>query len=599
MSFCPEKKAIFASLPKTERATSLVLGGDPKGKNFLYAHDNNIFIRDIENPVICDIYSEHSAQTTVAKYAPSGFYIASGDVTGKIRIWDTTQKEHILKYEYQPLSGKINDIAWSPDSKRIAVCGKGRENYGAVFLWDSGSSVGQVDGHSKDINSIDYKPTRPFRLITGSEDMSSVFYEGPPFKYKYQHRAHSNFVNTVRFSPDGNFYATGGSDGKLFLYSGKEGELVCEIVDGAKAHSGGIYGVCWSPDSTRILTASADKSAKLWDADTKQLITKFELGTAIEDQQLSCLWQGEYMLTVSLSGYINYLDKNNPSTPARIIKGHNKNITAMTLSQSSKTVYSAGLDNKSLCWDVETGDCVETKGKGHSNMVNGMRMAGSTITSIGVDDQIRFQDAEKKEFMDETIGLDAQPLSVDTVGDKMAIGTDGELSLYSGKTKVFSEKVGYKVNSLCFNPSASQLAVGGGDSKIHIFDVLDSDLKEVNQLTNSEPVDAIKFSPNGEHLACSSGKQVFLWQVEGYMPVSTYWSGHLGRILTLSWSPDSKRFATGGVDSTLRVWDLANYKSGNCITGAHPKATIVSVSWLDDSTVVSAAHDKCVKVWKV
>ena len=49
------------------------------------------------------------------------------DVSGKIRIWDTTQKEHILKYEYQPISGAIKDIVWSPDSKRIAVCGDGRE----------------------------------------------------------------------------------------------------------------------------------------------------------------------------------------------------------------------------------------------------------------------------------------------------------------------------------------------------------------------------------------------------------------------------------------------------------------------------------------
>ena len=49
------------------------------------------------------------------------------DMSGKIRIWDTTQKEHILKYEYQPISGKIKDIVWSPDSKRIAICGEGRE----------------------------------------------------------------------------------------------------------------------------------------------------------------------------------------------------------------------------------------------------------------------------------------------------------------------------------------------------------------------------------------------------------------------------------------------------------------------------------------
>lgn len=51
----------------------------------------------------------------------------SADVSGKLRIWDTTQKEHLLKYEYQPFAGKIKDIAWTEDSKRIAVVGEGRE----------------------------------------------------------------------------------------------------------------------------------------------------------------------------------------------------------------------------------------------------------------------------------------------------------------------------------------------------------------------------------------------------------------------------------------------------------------------------------------
>ena len=49
------------------------------------------------------------------------------DASGKIRVWDTTQKEHVLKKEEQPLGGEIRDIAWSEDSKKIAVAGMGRE----------------------------------------------------------------------------------------------------------------------------------------------------------------------------------------------------------------------------------------------------------------------------------------------------------------------------------------------------------------------------------------------------------------------------------------------------------------------------------------
>ena len=46
----------------------------------------------------------------------------------------------------------------------------------------------------------------------------------------------------------------------------------------------------------------------------------FTFGDTVDDQQLGCLWQGDYLLTVSLSGNINYLDTNNPSSPMRIIK---------------------------------------------------------------------------------------------------------------------------------------------------------------------------------------------------------------------------------------------------------------------------------------
>jgi hypothetical protein len=52
------------------------------------------------------------------------------------------------------------------------------------------------------------------------------------------------------------------------------------------------------------------------------LITEFPMGTAIEDQQVSCLWQGKHMLSVSLAGHISYLDPANPSKPLRVIKVH-------------------------------------------------------------------------------------------------------------------------------------------------------------------------------------------------------------------------------------------------------------------------------------
>lgn len=51
------------------------------------------------------------------------------DQSGKVRIWDTVNKEHILKNEFHPFGGPIKDIAWSPDNQRMVVVGEGRERY--------------------------------------------------------------------------------------------------------------------------------------------------------------------------------------------------------------------------------------------------------------------------------------------------------------------------------------------------------------------------------------------------------------------------------------------------------------------------------------
>lgn len=70
-------------------------------------------------------------------------------LTPAVRIWDVTQPENSLKLATRPLGGKINDLAWDGESKRIVVGGEGKDRYGAAFFMDSGSSCGEITGHSK------------------------------------------------------------------------------------------------------------------------------------------------------------------------------------------------------------------------------------------------------------------------------------------------------------------------------------------------------------------------------------------------------------------------------------------------------------------
>ena len=40
---------------------------------------------------------------------------------------------------------------------------------------------------------LDFKPSRPFRIVTGSEDNTAAVYEGPPFKFKCTKTDHTRY----------------------------------------------------------------------------------------------------------------------------------------------------------------------------------------------------------------------------------------------------------------------------------------------------------------------------------------------------------------------------------------------------------------------
>jgi WD40 repeat protein len=142
----------------------------------------SIFLRSIDDPSVCKQYTQHTVATSVARFSPSGFYVASGDVSGAVRVWDAVEAVN-TKGEYHIISGRINDIAWDGDSQRIIAVGDGRERFGHCITADSGNSVGEVSGHSKVVNSVSMRQQRPLRAATVSDDSSMCFLHGAPFNF--------------------------------------------------------------------------------------------------------------------------------------------------------------------------------------------------------------------------------------------------------------------------------------------------------------------------------------------------------------------------------------------------------------------------------
>ena len=188
--------------------------------------------------------------------------------------------------------------------------------------------------------------------------MSSVLHEGPPFKFKAVKHDHQNFVQCVRFSPNGSIYVTASADKRILAYDAKEGASAGEFKDGATAHSGSVYAVCFSPDSSKLLSVSADKSAKIWNVESYELLKTFKFGNNVSDMQVGCLWQGDHIITLSLDGELTYLDLENVDKPKRKVRGHNKKITSICYIKGNggDLIYTGDFLGNINCWDCATGN---------------------------------------------------------------------------------------------------------------------------------------------------------------------------------------------------------------------------------------------------
>lgn len=95
------------------------------------------------------------------------------------------------------------------------------------------------------------------------------------------------------------------------------------------------------------------------------------MGFMVLDQQLGCLWQKDYLFSVFLFGYINYLDRNNFSKFLCVIKGYSKFIQCLMVYKNGGKfyIYFGSYDGYINYWDLEIGENDFFVGKGYMNQV--------------------------------------------------------------------------------------------------------------------------------------------------------------------------------------------------------------------------------------
>merc|ERR1712178_301529 len=378
--------------PTTIRGNTCQLTASPCGTKLLYPSGNNLVIRDIENPSKARIFAEHGKRVTIGRFSPNGQWIASADETGKVKIWSEYQEEENefvmkVKYDYHMLGGEIKDLAWDGESKRIVRAGDGRGQLAKAYIFDTGSNVSEFAGISKRLNTCDIRSCRPYRAVVGSDDFSTAFYAGPPFKFQKSNSDHSQLVTCTRFSPDGAYFAVSSTDGKIVIYEGKEGEKLFELG----SHKGGCYAVSWDSTPKMLVSASADKTVRIWDVESQKEVACVQIGENIGDQQLGVVWTTKgQIISVSLDGTLNYIDPRSGDVGMRVF-GHQKAIGCMqTYDNCSTFMTASSFDGIVRKWGVRDVYAQPVDGTGHKGNVLGLHESESGgFLSVGQDGDVK------------------------------------------------------------------------------------------------------------------------------------------------------------------------------------------------------------------
>ena len=486
----------------------------------------------------------------------------------------------------------------------IAV-GDGRERFGHCITADSGNSVGEISGHSSQINSISIRQQRPIRAASGSDDTNLVFYNGVPFKYNTSLRGqHNRFVYGVAFSPDGSSLVSVGADSKIWLYDGKTGEVKTQI--GAGEHKGSIFSVSWSKDSKRFVTSSADQTVRIWDAEAGKLTQTWRLGeevsVSVPDHQVGVVWPAGrsdgLVISLSLSGDLNYLTEG-AQRPQKVVQGHQKNITSLSGSIGSKTLWSGSTDGRVCCWDTATGTGEKVDGESHSNYVSGISVSPENrIYSVGWDDTIRSMDISAKTFTGASQKTDGQPKGVAAIGKQAVVATHKGIEIFTDGQKSGELKTKYAASTVA--ASEKLVAVGGDDNTLHIYAMSVGKLSIQKELPESiSLITTLAFSPDSAMLAAgfSNGK-INVYKCADWSVTISRWSSHTARVSSIAWSSSGAYAVSGGLDSNIFVWSVDKPGMRVSVPNAH-KDGVNGVAWIDDERIASAGGDSAVKTWKV
>jgi len=336
---------------------------------------------------------------------------------------------------------------------------------------------------------------------------------------------HTHIVNSIAYSPDGKYLASGSYDKTIKIWDAVSGRNL-QTLEG---HTKEVTSVAYSPNGKYLASGSWGRTVIIWDAVSGNKIQTFEHDSYVS---MACSPDWKYIAsagsydTIIIQDAVSGKKVNKLALFDWLSLSYGKSILySIAYSRDGKYLASGYADKTIRIWDTVSGKNIQTL-KGHTEAVNFVYYSpdGKYLVSGSSDKTIKIWDAESGKIIN-------------------TIQTNN-------------------VSSLVYSPDVKNLMITSFNwidgSCYYTTTILDA-VSGRNIQTLDEYIDKVVYSPDGKYIAGTMDKTIKILDAASAKTIKTI-NGHIYTIRSVAFSPNGKYLASGSDDHTVKIWDTALWK---------------------------------------
>jgi WD40 repeat protein len=348
-----------------------------------------------------------------------------------------------------------------------------------------------------------------------------------------------------------------------------------------------VAAVAFHADGKRLVTAGADKTARLW---TPALLWRATVGGPARQ----AVWtpNGQTVVAVGDDKSVRLLEAAT-GKESKVLTGHAGPVRSVSVSADAAKAATGSDDGTAVVWTLADGKAVTTIKAGApvtrvSLSPDGKRVgvafttAGKAVTAV--------HDAATGDELQTFAEAGGRALAFAADNRTLLALPENDKTVHLLDVAVVSARKAHEgsVTALAVVPGADQPITAGKDKTARRWSP--NEAKEVRAFGPlADPATAVAVSRDGAQLALAGGKVVKLYDASSGAEAATL--THPAEVVSVAFSPDRSRILTGATDNLARVWDV---KSGVVLQLFSHGGAVRGVAWhpSDANRVVTASADK-------